>query len=160
MTEPHGDKRFALKFRQWEKVSEGMQLAERGQPIWCRLRRREAELHDVHEEADLLAEELGLNKLGEKWAEIDGYTAENILMRMLGRSLVTEFLLMEPIEARATAEHLLDTFQMPRTYLTNVISYDDDGLTAWTPLTKQTFDAGLVIIDEQWAGMIAVAEAN
>lgn len=158
MNDPSSDKRFALKFRQWEKVAEQLQAAERGQPIYCRLRRREAELESLNEEADLLAEELGLNRLETNWAELDAYAAENLLVRILGKSLITNYWLMEPIEARATAEHFFDTFQMPRTYLTNVISYDDDGLTAWTPLTGTTFDAGLVIMDEQWVGIVVVAE--
>ncbi len=158
MTDPASDKRFALKFRQWEKVGQEMRESERGQPVWCRLRRREAELHDSLEEADLLAEELELNRLGDKWSELDGYAAENLLVRILGKSLITNYWFMEPIEARATAEHLLDTFQMPRKYFTNVISYDESGLTAWTPLSNTTFDAGLVILDEQWVGLVGVAE--
>lgn len=158
MTDPSGDKRFALKFRQWEKVADELRSSERGQPVWIQLRRREADLDQLHEEADLFCKELGLIPLGEKWAEIDGYTAENLLVRLLGKSLITQYWFMEPIEARATAEHLLDTFQMPRSYLTNVISFDETGLTAWTPLTKQPFDAAVIIVDEQWVGLIAVAE--
>lgn len=159
MTDPSGDKRFALKFRQWEKVADELREADRGQAVYVQLRRREAALADLSSEADMFVQELGLKPLGARWQEMDGYTAENLLVQLLGRSLSTDYLMMEPIEARATAEHLLDTFQMPRSYLTNVLSFDGGGLTGWNPLTELTFDAGLVIIDEQWVGLIVVAEA-
>ena len=157
MTDPSSDKRFALKFRQWEKVSDDLRSGERGQSVWCRLRRRET-LDQPSEEADLLCEELGINRLGEKWSEIDAYGAENLLVRILGKSLITDYWLMEPIAARAVAEHLFDTFQMPRLYLTNVLSYDDEGITAWTPLSNSTFDACVTIMDDQWVGILAIGE--
>lgn len=157
MTDPASDKRFALKFRQWEKMSEELRNGERGQSVYCRLRRREA-FDEPTVECDLLCEELGLNRLVEKWSEIDSHGAENLLVRILGKSLITDYWLMEPIEARAVAEHLFDTFQMPRLYFTNVLSYDDDGITAWTPLTNSTFDACVTIMDDQWVGIVAIAE--
>lgn len=158
MTDPSSDKRFALKFRQWEKVSEELRNAERGQSVWCRLRRREAGLEDIRAEADMLCEELGLIQLGHKWSAIDAYGAENLLVRILGKSLITDYWLMEGMQARAFAEHIFDTFQMPRQYLTNVLSYDEGGITSWTPITDTTFDASVVVMDDQWVGIVAIGE--
>ncbi len=157
MTDPSSDKRFALKFRQWEKVAESLQNGERGQTIWCRLRRRES-LDNPEVEADLICEELGLAQLGDKWSSLDSYGAEGLVVRVLGKSLITDYWMMEGIEARAIAEHLFDTFQMPRQYFTNVLSYDDEGVTAWSPLSDSTFDAGVVIMDDQWVGILAIGE--
>ena len=159
MHEPGSDKRFALKFRQWEKVGEGLRESDRGQKCWVQLRRRESFENPVAE-CDSFAEEIGAKPLIDRWAEVDSYTAENLLVRLLGKSLTTNYWFMEPIEARATAEHLLDTFQMPRQVFTNVLSIDENGLTGWNSLTDLTFDAGLVIMDEHWAGLILVGEAR
>jgi hypothetical protein len=156
------DKRFVLKLRQWDRLHEEYLAAERGQKTWFKL----LALDTIEGETDpksvgdhLLATN-NLKALGESWIEIDSYTAAFILHRIVGKSLVTDYWLAEPIEARAVADHIIETFEMPRTYLTNVITLDEIGLAQWKPISDQNFDACVVIQDERWAGMVAVAEHN
>jgi|688.fasta_scaffold27554_5 hypothetical protein len=152
------EKRFKLKQIQWTKVSEQLRTADRGQGVWLKLRKREHE--DPIVEADAMATELGLAPQGDKWTEVNSFTGLTLIYRILGKSLVVDYWIMEPIEARATTEHLVDTFNENRKFLTNVIALDDVGVSNWNALSDQKFDAGVVMMDDEWVGFLATAEHN
>lgn len=160
MSEGSFDLRLRLKARQWDLIGQEMRSFEPTRDILLTLRARQDPTQEPRPEIDRILMEAGLNQLGEKWVEVEMATAQAILARSLGRSLLGGPMLMEPIELTATVDHLLQTMKYHPRYFTNVLAFDDEGLSAWNPISGEAFDAAVAGVDNDFVGIIAVRESG
>jgi hypothetical protein len=100
----------------------------------------------------------GFTPLADGWRSLDRKNALRILQRVLERDLAYDTPLMEVARARLLAESFLSLFSASARYFTNG-SLEPDG-SGWDPITKSTFDHGVIAHDDHSIGIIWVQDED
>lgn len=159
MSEGSFEVRKRLKERQWKAIEADLRSAAPLRTIDLILVPREDPTSDPTVEFDVIMDSLGLKTLGDNWASVDeGEPADLILQQVIGFRLVSGEEILLPIETTATVDHLVDTFRYRPRFYTNVLAFDQGGLTGWTPVSTGDFDAVIGIIDQDFVGLISIVE--
>lgn len=110
---------------------------------------------------DDLARAAGIEPLGRAWIEIDYDDARSLLAGLLHKDLAYSAELMPKHRADWLTLQFLQAFGgFGNRYATNTEPLSSSGSRAWNPATEFTFDAGVVVIGEEGAGLYWVADED
>jgi hypothetical protein len=111
------------------------------------------------EQLDRFVEKFGLSGIGERWREIAREAAVSLTTTFLARDLAYKMKLMSDVEARELAERFVGAFGPGARFFTNA---DDPAGESWSwdSLTGSTFDAGVIGVDTNTIGVIAVEDED
>ena len=117
---------------------------------------------------DSSVEQLGMHGIGESWREVDASSAGKIIQRILHRDLAYDSELMLQSDAKTLTDRMISLFSSKAKYYTND-TFDQDAIVvgpevkrgpSWHPITKATFDTGIVFVDKSRIGLIWVEDEN
>ena len=97
----------------------------------------------------------------ENWKRIDQNKAKELLKLCLAKSLAygTQNYINE-VEVEKVIESIFNLFVSSRlSFLTNV-SFDSHGVHGWTPITKSTFEAALIMEDHENISVICFEDED
>jgi hypothetical protein len=102
----------------------------------------------------------GYEGLGQGWHEVNQRQARLILQQILHKDLAYQGKIMGAGTAEEFAHRFLSQFGEKSRYFTNNDFADEGPFRQWTPLTKATFDAGVVCLGSKLIGMIWVEDED
>lgn len=117
---------------------------------------------------DSYVEQLGMHGIGKSWREVDALGARKIIQRILHRDLAYNSDLMLQTDAKTLADRVISLFSSRAEYYTNG-NFDQDAIAvgpeikrgpSWYPITKATFDTGIVFVDKSRIGLIWVEDED
>jgi hypothetical protein len=117
---------------------------------------------DPRSVADALARGLDFHALGRRWRELARPDAHAVLAAVLTRDLAYDRELMDESKARALADEFLRQFGPNARFFTNRefrrqaadASEWVQRTAEWDPVTRATFDTGVVVVDVDRAGLL------
>lgn len=126
-------------------------------------------VNDYRELLDGYVSDLGFNKIGKGWVEIDRRLAVMILVDVLHRDMAYDHEVMNLRDANFAAEAFVQLFVEKARFFTNgsrgnIESVErPNGLRigpSWNPITNATFDAGVVAFDGSQIGLLWVEDED
>lgn len=116
--------------------------------------------------ADGVVKAQGFDGLEAEWLEISAADALAIATTLLHRDLAYRSDIMPLAIASELATQLFDPVPEPHVYFTNgewTIDDDESGLAtlhSWTPISKSSFDSGIVCLGDGRAGVLWVQDED
>jgi hypothetical protein len=108
--------------------------------------------------ADRLAGSLALTQLGAGWRPVSKTEARRIARDILQSDLAYHTEIMSASQAETLVDRFLAFFGDPLTFLTNTHPLGSARTVA--PITEATFDEGIVVVAEDRAGILWVADED
>ena len=136
--------------------------------VQCEFRKLE-ELNssgDTRQIADALVRMGGLRPLGTKWRNLTLENARAALERVLGRDLAYGAQTMSPETAHELSREFVSLFSGSSFFYTNgdfppPDAYREGGWAgSWDPITRATFDTGVVAVDGDHAGLLWIEDED
>jgi hypothetical protein len=121
---------------------------------------------DSRQVADALVRSLGFRVLGSEWRELTRATACDALERVLERDLAYGGQTMSATAAKRLAEEFVSLFPVQASYYTNGVfppraDYRDGGWAgSWDPITRATFDTGVIAVGTDHAGLLWIEDED
>lgn len=111
-------------------------------------------------EIDDYVQSLDFTGLGDRWMTVSRQVAIEILLSILTHDLAYRSKMMEISEAMTYANSLLSFYTHKIQFFTNGDLFQDNGVQGWNPISKSTFDTGIVIVDEDQIGIVWVEDED
>lgn len=103
----------------------------------------------------------GIEELGRAWTEVESTRARVFLTGLLHRDLAYKSDVMPLARAQWLAGEFLSSFgKFGTRFATNSQDLPHEFPFSWSPATNHTFDAGIVVLAEQGAGLFWVADED
>jgi hypothetical protein len=121
---------------------------------------------DSRQIADALVRTLGLRALGTEWRELTRGNACDVLERVLGRDLAYGGQTMSATTAKELAEEFITLFPDHASFYTNGVfppreDYRDGGWAgSWDPITRATFDTGVIAVGADNVGLLWIEDED
>ncbi len=133
--------------------------------VVCQVKPRSSidELPDINE-INQFVNGIGFKSDGNHWVEVSKESATKIISRILTADLAYDGEMMSFERAQFLSGQFLQLFKGSPKYLTNGI-FAEDGkfgmdLKSWNPISKATFDTGIVCGDKAHLGIIWVEDED
>ena len=112
--------------------------------------------HDVRPRKEALAA-LGFRDIPDDlWVTVDREGAVDLLTDCLAKDLAYSVEVVPMAEARSLASAFIEQFGPDATFLTNVHKYGEASAYGWEPISRSTFDAGILVHEHGLAGIFWV----
>jgi len=136
--------------------------------VHCEFRKREEfdSSGDARQVADDVVRMLGFSTLGTKWRELTPESASAALERVLGRDLAYGAETMNSATAHELSREFIMLFTSRSFFYTNgdfppPEAYRDGGWAgSWDPVTRATFDTGVVAVDDDQVGLLWIEDED
>ncbi|KQR08594.1 hypothetical protein [Cellulomonas sp. Leaf334] len=110
---------------------------------------------------DDVARRAGLELLGDRWEVIGRDAAVDLLTLLLHRDLAYDGVVVPAPRARELAEGFVGSFGPAECRIaTNRLVHDGQFESAWNGVTSFTFDAGVIVVSQERAGVLWVADED
>ncbi len=107
---------------------------------------------------DRFVQTLGFKGLGEQWVEMNRSDAQTMLTKLLHKDLAYGSEIMTYHRARRLSNRFVRLFGDEARYFTNTKYINSR--RSWSPITKSTFDAGIICVDEEHIGIAWVEDED